>query len=102
MSTTKNLHDVSAGLFFILAFIYVFAALSFRNDFNAPLMIFLMRTLDIPFALVALLYGGSGLYLQINEGKDEGGSAWGYIIFALCIILFGAVVFVNFAFPSAL
>ena len=102
MSTTKNLHDVSAGLFFLLAFIYVFAALAFRNDFYAPVMIFLMRALDIPFAFLALLYGGSGLYLQINEGKEDAVSVWSYIIFAFCIILFGAIVFVNFAFPSVL
>jgi len=102
MNTTKNLHDVSANLFFLLAFIYVFAALAFRNYFMADLMIFVMRLLDIPFAAIALLYGGSGLYLQINEGKEETGSAWGIVIFAACLILFSAVVFVNFAFPSVL
>ncbi len=102
MNTTKNLHNVSAFFFFLLAFTYVFAALAFRNDLMAGLMIFLMRLLDIPFAFIALLYGGSGLYLQINEGKEETGSAWGIVIFALCLILFGAVVFVNFAFPSQL
>ena len=102
MDTTKTLHNISANLFFLLAFIYVFAALAFRNDYMASFMIFLMRLLDIPFAFITLLYGGTGLYLQINEGKEEGGSAWGIVIFAVCLILFGAVVFVNFAFPSQL
>jgi len=102
MNTTKNLHDVSANLFFLLAFVFVAAALAFRNDFNASAAIFLMRVLDIPFAFVALLYGGSGLYLQINEGKEDAESAWSVVIFAVCLLLFGAVVFVNFAFPSQL
>jgi len=102
MNTAKNIHNASADLFFILAFLYVFAALAFRNDFNASVMIFLMRLLDIPFAFIALLYGGSGLYLQINEGKEDTASAWSIIIFAFCLILFGAVVFMNFAFPSVL
>jgi len=102
MNTTKNLHDVSANLFFLLAFIFVLAALAFRNGLYATNMIFLMRLLDIPFALIALIYGGSGLYLQINEGKEDSGSAWSIIIFAFCIILFSAVVFINFAFPSQL
>jgi len=102
MKTAKNIHNVSASFFFLLAFFYVFAALAFRNDYYASMMIFLMRLLDIPFAFIALLYGGSGLYLQINEGKDEVASAWSIIIFAFCLILFGAVVFVNFAFPSVL
>lgn len=102
MDTTKSLHNISANLFFLLAFVYVFAALAFRNDFMASFMIFLMRLLDIPFAFIALLYGGTGLYLQISEGKEETGSAWGIVIFAACLILFGAVIFVNFAFPSQL
>ena len=102
MSTTKNLHDVSANLFFVFAFLFIGAALAFRNQFHADAMIFLMRLLDIPFAFIGLLYGGSGLYLQVNEGKEDEGSVWGIIIFALCLLLFGAVVFVNFAFPSQL
>jgi len=102
MNTTKNLHDVSAVLFFVLAFAYVAVALAFRNDFMASAAIFLMRLLDVPFALAALLYGGSGLYLQINEGKEEADSAWGYIIFAFSLLLFGLVIFINFAFPSQL
>ena len=102
MSTTKNLHDVSAVFFFILAFAYMAVALAFRNDYMASLMIFLMRVLDIPFALSALMYGGSGLYLQINEGKENSESVWGYVIFAFSIILFGLVIFINFAFPSQL
>jgi hypothetical protein len=102
MSTVKNIHSVSASFFFILAFFYVFAGLAFRNDFNVNLMVFLMRLLDIPFAFIALLYGGSGLYLQINEGKEDTASAWSIVILAICLILFAGVLFLNFAFPSAL
>jgi hypothetical protein len=101
METTKDVHEISANLFFLLAFIYVVAALAFRNGYMASEAIFLMRLLDIPFAFIALLYGGTGLHLQLSEGKEEE-SAWGIIIFAVSIILFGAVVFVNFAFPSQL
>lgn len=102
MNTTKNIHDVSANFFFLLAFTYVFAALAFRNDYMATMMVFVMRLLDIPFAFVSLLYGGTGLYLQINEEQEETGSVWNILIFAGAIILFGFVVFINFAFPSQL
>ena len=100
MNTTKDIHSVSANLFFLLAFAYVFAALALRSSFHATTMIFLMRLLDIPFALISLLYGGSGLYLQVNNGKENSDSIWGILIIALCVILFAGVVFVNFAFPS--
>jgi hypothetical protein len=102
MDTTKKIHEVSAAFFFLIAFTYVFAALAFRNDTMGSLMIFLMRILDIPFAFIGLLYGGSGLYLQINEGREEADSPWNILIFAVALILFGLVVFVNFAFPSKL
>lgn len=101
MDTTKDIHEVSANLFFLIAFAYIAAALAFRNTYMASEAIFLMRLLDIPFALIALLYGGTGLHLQLSSGHEEG-AAWGIIIFAVSIILFGAVVFVNFAFPSQL
>ena len=55
METTKKIHEVSASLFFLLAFGYMFAALAFRNDYWPSLMIFAMRLLDIPFAALALL-----------------------------------------------
>lgn len=102
MSTAKNIHSVSANFFFLIAFLYVIAALALRNDLYSGLMVFFMRLADIPLAFISLLYGGSGLYLQVNEGKEDGESAWSIIIFALCLLLFGAVVFVNFAFPSVI
>jgi hypothetical protein len=100
MDTNKQIHDVSASLFFVLAFAYVTAALALRNDYYGGLAIFFMRLLDMPFAFIALLYGGSGLVLQLNEENEENDSPWNIIIFAVCILLFGAVVFVNLAFPS--
>ena len=102
METTKKIHEVSAALFFLLAFGYLFAAFSFRNDYWPSLMTFAMRLMDMPFAFIALLYGGTGLHLQINEAKEDSDSVWGIVIFAVCLVLFGAVVFVNLAFPSKL
>ena len=101
MQTVKNLHDVSALYFFVLGFVYVLLALVFRNGFFVDGALLWMRILDIPFALISLLYGGSTLYLQLNE-EEETVSPWSVIIVAACILLFGLVVFVNFAFPSKL
>ena len=102
MDTTKKIHDVSASLFFLFAFAYVFAALAFRNDYWPSLMIFGMRLLDLPFAALSLIYGGTGLFLQVNEAKEDSDSVWGILIFAICLVLFAAAVFVNLAFPSKL
>lgn len=99
MSTIKNLHQVGAVLFFILAFTYMFLVLLVRGDYYLSEAIFLMRILDIPFALFSLVYGGSSLYLQVNEGRKNE-SILGILVFAVCILLFSMVVFMNFAFPS--
>ena len=102
MNTVKNLHDVSAIYFFILAFIYVFASLALRNGFVIDIATFMMRILDVPFALVGLLYGGSTLYLQLSSKNDEGISPWVMVLFTFCFIVFAFIVFLNFALPSKL
>jgi len=104
MDKIKSLHSVSSVYFFILALIYVVMVLAFRNDFWADFFLSLMRIMDIPFAFVSLLYGGSTLALQMNIGREEdtGSSPWILVVMAICLLLFGIVVFVNFAFPSQL
>lgn len=102
MTNAKNLHDVSAIYFFIIAFIYVFAALAFRNNFIIDYATVAMRILDIPFAMVSLMYGASTLYIQIGSDDEETTNPWVMVIFAISILLFAFVVFLNFAFPSQL
>jgi hypothetical protein len=65
-------------------------------------MILVIRVMDIPFALVALLYAGTSLYIQISHGHEERESPLLMVIFAVSLLLFGLVVFVNFAFPGQL
>ncbi len=102
MNKIKSLHSVSSAYFFALALTYVVMVLAFRNGYMAEFFLALMRIMDIPFAFVSLLYGGSTLALQINMGVDEegGSSPWTMAVLAVCLILFGIVVFINFAFPS--
>ena len=101
MDKIKNLHSVSSVYFFILALTYVFLALALRNGISAEFALDLIRILDVPFAFVSLLYGFSTLALQLRANREEGGvSPWVLVILVLCLIFFGAVVFVNFAFPS--
>ncbi len=102
MNKIKSLHRVSAVYFFILAFAYVFMALAFRNHFLSAFILDLMRIIDLPFAFVALLYGGTTLALQINFGRsdEDGLSPWTLIVFMLCLLIFTIIAFINFVFPS--
>lgn len=102
MDKIKNLHSVSAFYFFVLAMAYMIMVLAFRNGFLAEFFFAIMRILDIPFAFVSLLYGGTTLVIQINSNRreEEGSSPWVLVIFLVCLLLFGGVVFINFGFPS--
>jgi len=100
MNKLKNLHDVSALYFFAFAFAYIILALAFRNGVYTDMAMIGMKIFDIPFAAVSLLYGTSTLYLQLADTEDEEGSPWIMVIAAFSLLLFGLVVFVNFAFPS--
>jgi len=100
MNKLKNLHDVSALYFFALAFTYIVLALAFRNGAYTDWAMVGMKILDIPFAAVALLYGSSTLYLQLTDSDEEETSPWIMVVVAFSLLLFGLVVFVNFAFPS--
>ena len=102
MDKIKNLPSVSSFYFFVFAFTYVVMVLALRNGFLADFFLAIMRILDIPFAFVSLLYAGTTLVLQINVGKDEEKalSPWVLVILTACLLLFGIVVFINFAFPS--
>ena len=104
MDKIKSLHSVSSVYFFTLALAYVAMVLAFRNDFMSDFFLALMRILDIPFAFISLLYGGTTLALQMNMGREEdaGVSPWILVIFVICLLLFGGVVFMNFGFPSQL
>jgi len=97
MEKLKNLQDVSSFYFFVLAFLYIAMVLSIRNGFLPDVNVSLMRILDMPFALVALLYGGTSLALQLSF--DEQGQlkdkSWTKVIFVGVFILFVAVALMN-------
>ena len=100
MGKIKNLHDVSALYFFFFAFLYIFMVLAFRNGLWADFFLSLMQILDMPFAFVSLMYGGTTLALQLDLEREEGVSPWVLVIFAGCLLLFSVVAFANFAFPA--
>ena len=47
MDTTKKIHDVSASLFFLIVFAYLFAALAFRNAAGDMVSLKISRTTDL-------------------------------------------------------
>lgn len=104
MEKIKDLHDASSFWFFVMAFFYVAMVLGLRNGYLVDFFLSWMRILDLPFALVALLYGGTALSLQLGYGKGEEtkNSGWMLIIFTACLLLFSVLILINFGFPATI
>lgn len=98
MDFVKDIHRVGMPMFLFLVLFYVVAGLLFRNGYFQPELLLWMRLLDMPFALVGLVYGVSGLYLQLNQHKSH--PTWSAVFIGMAIILFVVVVFLNLAFPT--
>lgn len=100
----KTVHELSAFWFFVFAFFYAAMVLALRNDYLASTFLSLMRTLDIPFAFISLLYGGSTLLLQVNSPQEEEirHPLLTWVIMAVCLLLFSIVAFVNWLLPATI
>jgi len=87
-----------------MAFGYVTMVLALRNAYLPDFFLALMRILDLPFAFVALLYGGSTLAMQLKtdqEGNVQNG-AWMISISVGALVLFLVVALMNFGFPPVI
>ena len=61
----KQLHRTSAWLFYLFGVSYFLAYLFWRNEVGDPWPQLWMSIADLPFAVVAMLYGGMSLYRSI-------------------------------------
>lgn len=89
---TRYLHSLSAFLFYLLGLSF-FAAylLSVNNIIAAPAKQWL-HSMDLPLLLVALLYGGTSVYLSLTaERKGSTGLALSLLI-PLMIVFFAATI----------
>ncbi len=99
MRTLKSLNSVGAFYFYLLALGYLALAFAFRNGVMPQLMVLAMRTLDLPLALAALLYGGTAVCQQINAEREDL-SPWVMVVGALCLGLMTSLTVAQLSLPS--
>lgn len=97
----KNLQTVSGVFFFCLGAIYFLLALVTYNQQFLPTSQILFNILDLPFALVALLYGGSSLWTALDEHQAQT-TLSKTLILGLGIVIFSTLLVINFAFTDAI
>jgi len=101
---SKFLHAFSSFFFYLLGGSFFVAYLLVRNEVGAPWAVWWLKVADLPLIAVAILYGGTSLYLSV---KRKEGVSWPLFIF-IALPLFALFLFLcalNFwgilGFPQA-
>jgi len=92
---SKFLHKLSAFLFFLLGISLFIAFLLWRNEIYANYSMWWLQRADLPFALAAILYGGTSLYRSLNP-KEKRSPILAIVIVIPLIALFIFLVMLNF------
>ena len=93
VKTAENIKKVALILFLILGLSHILSGLSFSNNYFLPLSLIINRSLDIPFAMTAVVYGLASMYTGLPEKSHKLAS----IAFAaIALLIFVALVYINF------
>ncbi len=89
----RYLHSLSAFLFYLLGLSFFTAYILSINNILATVMKQWLHSMDLPLLLVALLYGGTSVYLSLTaERKPSQGLAWSLTIPLMIIFLAAATL----------
>ena len=89
-----------SGFTFFLLGLSIFVSLFLiKFQFHPPFPQLYLQSIDIPFVLFSLLYGGTSLRDSFEEDHNP---VIDGAIFIVCIALFSLFVFVNLAYPDIL
>lgn len=89
------LQQVSGFFFYILGLSLFVGYVCMRNDVFPNHAAVWMQTADLPFALAAIVYGGTSLYASLRAGGSSSRVlAWSIAVPLL--VLFGLIVTMNF------
>lgn len=98
MNQLKNIQFVSSLFFYTLGFVIFGLILMIRNQFYGEIPLLILKSIDLPFALAALLYGLSSLRLSLgNEVKSDMIDA---ILIFVAVFSFVLLIYLNFAYTD--
>jgi hypothetical protein len=92
---TKFLHKLSAFLFFLLGISLFVAFLLWRNEIYTEYSMWWLQRADLPFALAAILFGGTSLFRSLNP-KEKRSPILAIAIAIPLIAFFIFLVMLNF------
>lgn len=89
------LHRLTAILFYLVGTTFFLAYLLYYNEIGGNTGYWWLTIADLPLAMVAMLYGGSSLYLSVKP-KNKDPLALKLVIFVPLMLIFAALVILNF------
>ena len=94
--TLENLSSIALFFFIALGGLHMSSIFLVAEGVATPTITLLFQALDLPFLLVALLYGSARLSLAMEEATEKGKACFILCSFLSVVILNGAL-YINFA-----
>lgn len=93
MNTIENIKKIALIFFIVLGMAHIASSLMAANHYFLPFSMFISRILDIPFAMIALVYGLVSLRSTIKEKYHKMADV---SIVIACFIVFVGLVYISF------
>ena len=98
MNQLKNIRTVAGLFFYFFGFLIFSLIFLIHNHFYGELPVIILKIVNLPFVLVSLLYGLSGL--RISLGEDVQSDMIDAILIFIGVFAFVFVVYLDFAFKD--
>ncbi len=97
MKTVENIKKVALILFIFLGLAHIISGLMFSNGYFVEISFILNRSLDIPFAMTAVIYAASGIYLNTPEKNRK---LAGIALIIISLLIFALLIYINLLIPD--
>lgn len=97
VKTAENIKKVALALFLLLGTVHIISGLMFTNGYLMPTSMVINRVLDIPFAMMAVVYGCMVIYTGIDEKKRKGASI---AMIVVSLLIFAILIYINLFIPD--
>lgn len=99
----KTLENFSSvALFFLVALggLHLSSAFLLAEGIQEKNLLLIFNSLDLPFLMVALIYGSTRLALVMEDASEKGRASLAFCAVLSSFIMIGAL-YLNFALPNA-
>lgn len=89
----------SGFLFYLLGIVMIPLIVAYGRGLLPESATPVIHSLDLPLLFIAMLFGGSSLYVSLTKGKSS--LSLLIVVFAPLVVVFGVFCWFNFAMPFA-